>query len=363
MYITLAHQLKHQITWMIINGDLKSGDNLPSLRELAKHLSINLHTVRSAYRLLEIQGLVVSRQGRETRVADVKLENLVQTSESVLTNTIGVIVASLVNPFYHSFLAGLAEEADKNQSLLFVCDSQDDLSEARRYFARLAVKQVDGIIAVSLCIENTELSNRDMREKRPGLPFVSVDWPGAKGPSILLDLERAGYLATRHLIEHGHRRIGMITFLFDADNVVPVNKGYFQALEEAGLKPESSLVARVHSFDFAAGEDGARYLANLPEPPTAIFAICDLVAAGAMQALKSLGYRIPEDIALVGVDDIPAAQWLDPPLTTISTPSYEMGKSAMQMLQAIIAEKPLPQQQITFPVSLIVRRSCGCRRG
>ena len=82
-----------------------------------------------------------------------------------------------------------------------------------------------------------------------------------------------------------------------------------------------------------------------------------------MQALKSLGYRIPEDIALVGVDDIPAAQWLDPPLTTISTPSYEMGKSAMQMLQAIIAEKPLPQQQITFPVSLIVRRSCGCRRG
>ncbi len=195
------------------------------------------------------------------------------------------------------------------------------------------------------------------------LPFVSVDWPTARGPSILVDLDGAGYQATRHLIEHGHRRIGLITYFIDGDNIIPVNKGYFRALEEAGIQTDVSLVARVKAFDPPAGEEGARYLASLVEPPTAIFAIADTLAAGAMQGLKSMGYRIPEDIALIGFNDIPLAQWLNPPLTTVSAPSYEMGKSAMNMLQNIIARKSLPQQRIIFPVSLVIRQSCGPHTG
>lgn len=359
MYISLAHQIKHQITWMIINGDLKSGDSLPSLRELARHLSVNLHTVRSAYKLLEMEGMVDSHQGRETKILDLDLRRMVHAEESVRTNTIGVIVASLDNPFYHSLLAGLSEAADKNHSLLFVCNSQDDSTEAWRYFNRLTAKQVDGIIMVSQGVDDFMSPGVDASEIPGSLPFVSVDWPAARGASILLDLEGAGYLATRHLIEHGHSRIGLITYFMDADNITPVNKGYFHALEEAGIQTDASLVARVKAFDPLAGEEGARYLASLPEPPTAIFAIADLLAAGAMQALKSMGYRIPEDIALIGFNDIPLAQWLDPPLTTVSAPSFEMGKSAMNMLQNIIAGKSLPQQRIVFPVSLVIRQSCG----
>lgn len=359
MHISLAHQIKHQISWMIINGELKSGDSLPSLRELARHLSVNLHTVRSAYKLLENECFVDSHQGRETKVIDLDLRRIVQAQETVRTNTVGVVVASLENPFFHSMLAGIAEAAEQTNSLLFVCNSQNDSTEAWRYFLRLSAKQVDGIIVISQSVEEIFDHASIQNGTAIGIPFVSVDWPGVKGPSILLDLEGAGYLATRHLIEHGHRRIGLITYFLDVENVLPVNQGYFRALEEAGIKSDYSYVARVPAFEYSAGEDGGRYLANLPEPPTAVFAITDLMAAGAMHSFKSLGYRVPEDIALVGVDDIPLAQWLDPPLTTISTPSYEIGKSAMNRLQNIIAGKPLPEQQTIFPVSLVVRQSCG----
>jgi DNA-binding LacI/PurR family transcriptional regulator len=344
---------------MIVNGDLKTGDALPSLRELARHLSINLHTVHSAYKLLEIEGLIDLHQGREAKVLEVDSQSIAPLVDSHRTNTIGVIVATLENPFYHSILAGISEEADRNNSLLFVCNSQDDPTEAWRYNLRLRAKQVDGIIAISQSLAEVVYETATHARNKADLPMVSIDWPTARGASVLLDLESAGYQATQHLIEHGHRRIGLITYYVDLDNVTPVNEGYVRALKEAGIPIDASLIAKVKAFDASSGEDGARYLMGLSEPPTAIFAFTDLAAAGALQVLKSMGFRIPEDIALVGFNDIPLAGWLDPPLTSVSTPTYKMGKSAMQMLQKLIDGIPLQQQQITFSVSLVIRKSCG----
>ncbi len=359
--ISLAHQLTQQITWLIASGALKRGDPLPSLRQVAEHLSINLHTVRSAYKILELEGKVDTRQGRETLVLGIDSYRIARAVASARTHTVGVILPTLANPFYHAFLEGLSEEADNHQTLLFVCDAREDSTEAWRYLIQLTAKQVDGVVVASHRVDRFLYAGE---EPSPGqaktLPLIMVDAPDASGPAVLLDLKGAGYRATRHLIEHGHRRIGLITVLFDYPNVLPLNEGYVQALQEAEIPVDLSLVVRVKGFDPAAGAEGARYLAGLPQPPTAVFAIADTMAVGALNAFKAMQRRVPEDIALVGFNDIWLAEQLDPPLTTVSAPAYEMGTTAMRLLQTLIAGKPLTQSRIVLPTSLVVRQSCGC---
>ena len=169
--ITLAHQLKQQIAWQIASGKLKPGDHLPALRQLAQQLAINLHTVRSAYLMLEMDGLVETRQGLGTQILAFDPKRFARAA-SARTHTVGVIVASLYNPFYHALLQGVSEEADKSRSLLFVCSTQDDSSEAMRYFYQLSARQVDGIMVDGLAPRDLSarlgkavfVSGRTMRE-------------------------------------------------------------------------------------------------------------------------------------------------------------------------------------------------------
>lgn len=358
--ITLAHQLKQQITWLIAAGKLEAGTLLPSVRQLAHHLGINLHTVRNAYQMLEAAGLVETRQGRGTQVLPFDARRMAQTAAAIRTHTVGVIMASLTNPFYHAFFQGVSEVADEDQTLLFVCSTQDDPEEAWRYFTQLAARQVDGILVASHGLVDLLYSEPGAsRDGQAMIPSVTVDWPGCAGPSVQIDLEGAGYQATRHLLQHGHHGIGLITYASEVANVKPVNDGYFRALQEAGIPVDPSRIARVGAFDAASGAEGASRLISLPQPPTAIFAITDMMAVGALQALRSAGLGVPQDVALVGFNDIPQAVWLNPPLTTVAAPSFQMGIEAMRMLQNLIAGKPLVQQHVILPTSLVIRHSCG----
>jgi DNA-binding LacI/PurR family transcriptional regulator len=135
--------------------------------------------------------------------------------------------------------------------------------------------------------------------------------------------------------------------------------GYQQALGEAGLTVNEDLIAPVYGFGMSAGEEAARSLLALSEPPTAILAMSDMLALGALSAMRAAGLRVPEDIALAGVNDIPLARLVDPPLTTLHQPAYEMGKVAMELLQQLIARKRPSQRQVNLPTSLVIRQSCG----
>ena len=225
--------------------------------------------------------------------------------------------------------------------------------------ARLAAKQVDGILIASHDMD--QILQPVLNRCRHGseLPVVSVDWPGYSGCSVRVDLKMAGYQATRHLIEHGHKRIGMVTYAVKAENVTPVNHGYQLALEEYGLVPDPNLIARVPGFGIAAGMEGARMLLGLQNPPTAIFAIADMLALGVIQAVHAAGLRIPADIGLTSFNDIPTAALIHPSLTTVAAPTVQMGHKAMEMLQSLIKGEQPPQREITLPTSLVVRNSCG----
>lgn len=357
---SLVQQIKQQITWLAANGQLRAGDPLPSVRQLASHLGINVNTVRSAYIKLEAEGLVETRQGRGTHVLPFDLSRFAQAQGELRSHTIGVIIPNWSQPFYHAFLQGVEEVAEKDQSLLFISNSHDDPGNAWREFARLSAKGVDGILVASHDISQSQPVGSQPLEGQRVTPYVTIDWPGCAGYAVQLDLESAGYQAAHHLITHGHQRIGLITFALEIENVTPVNNGYQRALREAGLTPDSDLVARVPSFSPSAGADGARRLLGLENPPTAIFAISDTLALGAMQVIKEAGMRIPGDIALTAFNDIPAASLVEPQLTTVSAPSYQLGVEAMKMLRLLIEGKKPPHRCITLPTSLIIRKSCGC---
>lgn len=351
----LVEQLRRQLTWQIAAGQLKPGDRLPSVRKLARQLAINLHTVRNAYQRLEADGLVRTRQGSGTRVLQLDLQRLAELAGRSRSYTIGVILPGLSNPFYHSFLQGVEQTIRSDQMLLFVCDAHEDPQMFFRYFAQLTARNVDGIIVAS--IDPQILLGG---EHSPDLPVVWVDWPGCRGPVVNLDLEGAAYLAVHHLLGHAHRRVGLITFEGDSANVADMNAGYHRALREAGISPDESLISRQPDFLMPSGERGARQLMALQEPPTAIFAVADMLTLGALRGLKEDGWQVPQQVALASLNDIAIAELVNPPLTTVALPAHQLGLEAAKMLLVLMKGQPLLQPQVTLPVELVIRQSCGC---
>ena len=357
--ITLAHQLKQQITWLIATGKLKTGDQLPPIREMAIRLGINLHTVRSAYHKLEDDGLAETRRGKGTHVLSFDPGRLTQMAASQSSHTIGVVIPTWTNPFYHAFLQGVEEVAEQEHTLILLSNAHDDPHTAWRNFAMFTAKGVDGILIVSHDISDyLDLSTLDSNNF-PGAPFVTVDAPESIGFSVNMDLGSVGYQAAHHLLEHGHSLIGLITFDPQASNVRPIIDGFIQALHEAGKTLDSAYTAVVPDYSLAAGAEGAERLLDLTPLPSAIFAISDTLALGAMRAIKQRGRRIPEDVALVSFNDIPTAALVEPALTSVSTPAIQLGRESMQMLKALIDGKQPAQAQVILPVKLVIRQSCG----
>lgn len=351
---TLAQQIKDQITWLIASNQLATGDQLPPIRQLASQLLINMNTVRSAYQKLEAEGLVESRQGRGTRVLLHEPGNIAPPVGLLRSHTIGIILPSFSNPFYHSFLQGVEEISRPEYCMLFVCQTHDNIEEAKQYFSQLAAKRVDGILIVS---HDTSKIVSLPTFKR--IPVVTADWPEIPGYLVEMNLENAGFLATRHLLEHGHKRVGLITTAIEYQNVSLVNSGYYKALGEAGIAPDPDLIVQVNGFDTSDGEEGVHKLLLLERAPSAIFAIADLLALGALRAIQMDGLKVPHDIAVVGFNDIPLGAFVAPQLTTVRAPTQAMGRAAMGMLQELIAGKEPVQRRIVLSTSLVIRQSCG----
>jgi LacI family transcriptional regulator len=242
------------------------------------------------------------------------------------SDTIALIIPDITNPYYPVLARGL-DDAMSGRYRTYICNTDAVREQEVEFVADVSDRHVDGIVIVPFQIGASDLSHLlDL-----GMPVVClggrVDDP--RVDVVLTDDEHGAFEATRHLILRGHRRIGMIRGAEGTD--LQRYAGYRRALDESGLPSEPNL-APDGGWTRAGGSQAMRALLALPDPPTAVFSANDLMAIGAMDAARDADLSIPEDIALVGYDDIEAAALVNPPLTTIVNPAYEAGRVAGRLL-------------------------------
>ncbi|MBC7812399.1 MAG: LacI family DNA-binding transcriptional regulator [Burkholderiales bacterium] len=272
------------------------------------------------------------------------------------THTLGVLLPNSANPFFADMLLGVEAVAyDHGYSVIFgnaIEDPQRELS----YLEVLLATQVDGILLISTGIFNEALKTVSARD----VPVVLVDRSTEQlgVDSVLTDNAYGGALATQHLLSLGHRRIGCIT---GPPELIPMAfriDGYRRAMAEAGVEVDETLIVN-GDFQHESGYNGCRKLLSHPEPPTAIFVFNDLMAVGALCALHEAGLRVPEDVSVIGYDNVPLASYTVPRLTTIGQPSQMMGRMATEMLVSRVKNPDLPPRHQLLDVTLIERASCG----
>jgi LacI family transcriptional regulator len=199
---------------------------------------------------------------------------------------------------------------------------------------------------------------RNQLESR-SIPFVLVDTAGDNVPGVptVGSANWAGGLAaTRHLLALGHRRIAMISGPSDVLCSRARVDGYRSALEEAGIEVDPTLV-RYGDFYVGGGYDHGRSLLELPDPPTAVFAGSDYQALGVLRAARELGLRVPDDLSVVGYDDLPVAEWIAPALTTVDQPLAEMAATATRMVLGLARGEAPSSLRIDLATELVVRES------
>ena len=230
-----------------------------------------------------------------------------------------------------------------------------DGSRIRPWLANLAERKSDGLLMAVYQLDAKQIQ----RVKSLGIPVVLIDPVGQPGPDLTTVGAanwEGGYSATEHLLQLGHKRIAMIGGREDLQCSSAREDGYVSALRRAGVALDPALMVP-GDFSMEAGEAAARKLLELPDRPTAIFTGNDGQALGAYRAARAAGLRIPEDLSIIGFDDIPAAEWVEPGLTTIRQPVVQMAETAMRaLLRHLDGDEELPQR-IELGTELVVRGS------
>jgi len=269
---------------------------------------------------------------------------------------IALMVTDISNPFFPEIVHGVEDLAFEFGYSVSLWNTREDIEREKQYIETLKASEMDGIILGSSRIKEEQI--REVAEN--DIPCVIINRIIEGIPSVFADYENGAYQATKYLINLGHERIALINGPNNAQPSLWRERGFLRALKESGKEVEESLL----SFNSPIVEGG--YVATLKllsvsNPPTAILAYNDLVALGAMKAIREKDLLVSKDISLIGYDDIFLSAYLDPPLTTVSQPKYMMGKLAADLLFRLINGEKVRNNQISLKPELIIRSSCGVR--
>lgn len=271
------------------------------------------------------------------------------------THTIGMLLTASSNPFYAEVVRGVENSCYERGYSLILCNTAGSEERMNRSLETLLQKRVDGLLV--MCTES-HLPSAAIFNRYPAIPAVMMDWaPFASDGDIIQDNALlGGELATQYLIDQGYRRIACISGPLDKTPGRMRLQGYYQALKKNGLPLLPEYV--IHSdFEFQGGYDAMTQLLALKTLPQAVFANNDAMAVGVYNALFQAGLRIPQDIAVIGYDDIELSRYLSPPLTTIRQPKDELGELAIDALLHRLSEPDASQQTLVLTPELVVRNS------
>jgi LacI family transcriptional regulator len=270
------------------------------------------------------------------------------------TNTIGLVLPDSASPFFAEISRSIEDEAFKRGYSVFLCNTETDTERELFYVDVLSKKQVDGIIFIAAGDQSDSLDFL-LRENMP-VVMIDREVPHVEVDAVLTDNQLGGYLATRHLVELGHTRIACIagpsSITRSAERII----GYQKALAEVALPFDEHLVLR-GDYHAMSGMEVTRALLTMSPRPTAILALNDLMALGALRAAAEAHDSVPRDLAIVGCDDLELARFITPPLTTIAQPKKEIGVQAVNLLVGRMAQKSRLPSRLVLPPELIIRRS------
>lgn len=268
--------------------------------------------------------------------------------------TIGLIIPNVRNLVFPAAVRGIEDTANQHGYTVVLCNADDDVKKEIFYIEALKRRLVDGFIFCTARPSHTHITG--LREA--GFPVVSLlRHSGSEVDAVVLDNANGAYEATKYLISRGMKKIAVLNGWLDLVLYQDRLAGFRRAMAEAGLAVDESLVVS----GVGGWEDGYRTMDEILARgtiPEAVFAMSDPKAFGVIRAIKDRGMRIPEDISVMGFDDVDFAAMTDPPLTTVAQPFYEMGVVACKRLLKLIEAKKRPPAKIqVFPARLVIRRS------
>ncbi|GAA4931241.1 LacI family xylobiose transport system transcriptional regulator [Nonomuraea thailandensis] len=278
-----------------------------------------------------------------------------QRRRSTPTTLVELVFHALEGDYPVEITKGVADVARRHDLTVGISDLRHDHTAADAWLEGVLRRRPSGVIAVFSGLTETQHEQLARRE----IPLVLLDpadAPARNIPSVGAGNWNGGLIATRHLLELGHRRIAIITGPDAALSSRARLDGHRTALDMAGVPADPELIGR-GDFLIEGGLAEAHRLLRLPDRPTAIFATNDGQAIGVYHAAHQLGLRIPDDLSVIGFDDMPSVRWTIPPLTTIRQPLTEMAAAATSMVLTLAQGEPLPQSRVELATELVVRES------
>ena len=333
-------------------------DSKPTIKDVASEAGVSRQTVSRV--INDKPGVSPDTRARVQAVVDELGYQPHAVARSLVTGrtlTLGCISPNLVDYTFACIIEGAQAEA-KQQGYLTLIGSAPTVDDVDQLLEEMLRRQVDGLLVLNPHMDGRHRFFPPLAEKGMAVTYLKNTLKGDKISSVSCDNRQGGYQATRHLIDLGHQ---VVATIIGPDNEECTHDrlfGYHRALSEASVTSDPGLVV---SGDWSAtsGFRAAERLLTTQPPPSAIFAQNDRMAVGAIRALREAGLNVPEDVSVIGFDDIPLASYFDPPLTTVRQPMQECGRRAARLLIETVLNPDRAPEQILTESRLIERRSCA----
>jgi LacI family transcriptional regulator len=274
------------------------------------------------------------------------------------TEAIGLVTPEIREPFFAELASAVEDEADRHGYAIFMSSTRSDRQREIAALNRLHDRHVDGLIMMTNTPDDGTLAA--LIGKRRNVVLIDEDIPGVQVPRVFVENEIGAYKATRYLIDAGHEKIAYIGGPDGLYSVTERRNGYLRAMTEAGLKMRPEHMAG-GSFAPDFSRKATLEFLKTRTPPTAIFGSSDYIVIGIMQGLKQAGVSVPDQISVVGFDDMPLTELFNPPLTAIRQPIEALGRQGFQVLFSLLSGKQPPMLTM-LPVQLIERDSVATPR-
>ena len=328
--------------------------NSPTIKDIARLASVSHSTVSRALRNSSlVDPKTTQKIQRIARKAGYRASAVARGLVTQETRTIGVVVTTIADPFVSEVLSGIEETANRHGYSVFLAESNTDSEREIKAVQSFAERWVDGIVVTSSRVGSLHFEL--LSEMQVPIVLVNNQRPGASAHSVMIQNREGSRQAVQHLMRLGHRRIAYIRDKFGYESDAERLAGYRTALRQGGIALSKELIV-CGDGKAEGGMFAMRSLLGLEEPPTAVFCYNDMTALGALRCIHDERLQVPQDISVVGFDDLFIASYTSPRLTTVRQPRRQLGQLAMEsLLRSMSGEESVGA--ITVPAELIVRES------